>query len=147
MIKTGKIQSVRESARTYTGRNGELYVHMITLAEPVEGVTEWEYHSKSPQCTKFTPGAETTFSTEVRQNGKYTDYKITPVMPPPGPTGGGAPRFGGGGRETKDEGKITALSAASSACNFYAHRAGATPEQVLALAEKIYDFANSKTSK
>lgn len=147
-MKTGKIQSVRESVRTYTGINGTLYVHMITLAEPVDGVTEWEYHSKTPQCTKFTAGAETTFTTTVKVNGKYTDYKISPVMAPPGggaPTGGGA-RFGSV-RETKDEGKITALSAASSACNFYAHRAGATPEMVLAMAEKIYEFANAKSSK
>lgn len=144
-MTSGKIKSVSENVRRYTGRNGELFVHMITLAEPIDGVSDWEYHSKSPQCTKFTADAETTFTTEVKQKGQYTDYKITPMMPPPMATAApGIPKFVGGG---KDEGRITALSAVASACAFYAHRAAATPVDVMAFAEKIFDYASGKSTK
>lgn len=144
-MTTAKIKKVAEQGkRGYTGKNGEMFIHIVTLETPIEGISEWEYHSKSPTCTKFVAGQEATFTTEVKQNGQYTNYKISPVAPMPQFSGGGG---GGFKREVKDEGRISALSAASSAATFYSSRMNATPEMLLDLAERIYQFSVSKSSK
>lgn len=142
-MTTAKIKKVAEQGkRGYAGRNGEMFVHVITLETPIDGVADWEYHSKSPTCTKFVAGQDATFTTEVKQNGQYTNYKISPVA--------AVPSFGGGkaaGPQAKDEGRISALSAASSAATFYSNRMNATPEMMLDLAERIYQFSVAKSSK
>lgn len=143
-MKTAKISQVRENARTYTGKFGEMHIHVVTLAEAIDGQTEWEYHSKSEKCTKFTAGAEATFSTEVSARNGYTNYKITPLDVNKAP---GAPSPFRGGGAPKDEGRISALSAASTAAMFYSHRPSAKPEDLLELAEKVYQFALSKSGK
>lgn len=142
-MTTAKIKKVAEQGkRSYAGRNGEMFVHVITLETPINGVSDWEYHSTSPTCTKFVAGQDATFTTEVKQNGQYTNYKISPVA--------AVPSFGGGkssGSQAKDEGRISALSAASSAATFYSNRMNATPEMMLDLAERIYQFSVAKSSK
>jgi hypothetical protein len=140
---TGKVKQVREQGRKgYTGKNGEMFVHMVTLEEPIDGISEFEYHSKSPTCSKFVAGEVATFTTEKRTNGQYTNYKIMPAVASPFVSGGGAK-----GVSPKDEGRISALSAASSAATFYSGKLSSTPEQVMELAERIYQFALSKSGK
>jgi hypothetical protein len=145
MATTAKIKQVREQGKKgYTGKNGEMFVHMVTLEEPIDGIYEYEYHSKSPTCSKFVAGQDATFTTEKRVNGNYTNYKIMPAVATPFVAGGAAK---GGGFAPKDEGRISALSAASSAANFYSGKLSSTPEQMMDLAERIYQFALSKSGK
>lgn len=146
---TKTVKSVRENVRNFTGKNGTTYIHMITLDTPttIEGVEvlEGEYHSLKPTCESFTAGKEAQFETEKRvsPDGKYTNYKFKPVKANPA-FGGNA---GGGFKKAdpKDQGTITALSCASTAANFYQQRQ-ATEEQVLAMAEKLFQWAKSKSS-
>jgi hypothetical protein len=147
-MQTKTVKSVRENTRSYTGKNGTTYLHTITLDGPIDvegqGVVDFEYHSLKPTCDAFVAGKEAKFEVEkkVSPDGKYTNYKIKPVKD--------APAFGGGGSfkkaEPKDEGRISALSCASTAANYYSQRQG-TEEQVLAFAEKLFQWASSKSSK
>lgn len=145
--QTAKIAKVRENINSYpnkmdkTGKNPTVYVHGIT----VEGdAIEWQYHSISQSCTAFVPGQEATFTTEVKVNGNYTNHKIVPVKAEKKSFGGG---FGGSKFEPRNQEVISGLSAVSTATNFYAQRGQATEEQVLTFAEKIYQWAMSKSKK
>lgn len=108
-METKKVKQVRENIKNYPTKLGATnFVHGITLEGDAQ---EWEYHSVSDKCVKFIPGVEATFTTEVKQNGSYTNYKISPINPD------GAKKFVGGGgfkQEPKDQGAITALSIYSS---------------------------------
>lgn len=143
-MENKKVKSVRENVRSYDGKNGKNYIHMITLEEGVviEGdlVLEGEYHSQKPTCENFVAGQEATFETEKRVNGQYTNYKFKPVR------AAFSNGFKGGKKmEPKDQGTITALSCASTAANYY-HQRQATEEQVLAFAEKLFNWATSKST-
>lgn len=147
-MTTGKVKQVREQGRKgYTGKNGEMFVHMVTLEEPIDGISEFEYHSKSPTCSKFVAGEVATFTTEKRTNGQYTNYKIMPAVASPFVATNNNAKGAVGGFIPKDEGRISALSAASSAATFYSGKLSSTPEQVMELAERIYQFALSKSGK
>lgn len=143
MSTTKKVIKVEENVRSYESKMGKAYIHRITLGEPVEGQVEWEYHSKSPTVSpdKFTAGKDASFTTEIKQNGNYTNYKIKPELAA-APVGSG---FRKG--EQRDEGRISALSSVSTAVNFYAQRSNVKEEDVLAFAEKIYAWAASKSLK
>lgn len=141
MQQTKLVTKVRESVKNYpnkkdtTGKNPTVYVHMIS----VEGdPQEWEYHSHNPVCTNFVPQQEATFTTEVKVNGAYTNYRIAPFTLLNKPS---FKKF-----EQKDQGAITALSCLSSACNYYQQRNGSEAE-VMAFAEKMFQWANSKSTK
>lgn len=143
--QTAKIAKTRENIKSYpnkmdkTGKNPTVYVHGVT----VEGdATEWEYHSFKQTCEAFIAGQEATFTTEVKQNGQYTNHKIVPVRVE-------KKSFGGGGfkSEPKNQEVITALSCASTATNFYSERGQATEEQVLKFADRLYEWTMSKSKK
>jgi hypothetical protein len=113
METTKKVTKVRENIKNYQGKNGPVYVHGITLEGDPQ---EWEYHSLTDKCTKFVPTQEATFTTDVKQNGNYTNYKISPVQ-------AAKPAFNKGSgfkQEPKDQGLISWLSCFSSVCNLYA---------------------------
>ena len=143
-MKTAIVKQVRENAKkSYVGRNGNVFVHGITIEGDPQ---EYEYHSLQETCTKFVPTQEATFTTEVKVNGAYTNYKISPVAPLK-PAGGG---FSGGAKKDygKDQEVISALSSVSTAANFYSNRGVAIGEdKLLELAEKIYNWATSKSKK
>lgn len=145
-MTTKTVKSVRENVRNFAGKNGTTYIHMITLDSPVaiEGtdVLEGEYHSLKQTCESFTAGKEATFETEKRvsPDGKYVNYKFKPVKQAPVFTGNGFKKS-----EPKDQGTITALSCASTAANFYQQREG-TEEKVLAFAERLFQWAKSKST-
>lgn len=65
--------------RSYQGKMGTLYVHLITMENGDEG----EYSSKSMTQEKFIPGKEVPYEyteSQREHNGKtYTDKKIAPV--------------------------------------------------------------------
>lgn len=143
---TKQVKSVRENVRNFAGKNGTTYIHMITLESPVtiEGaeVIEGEYHSTKATCENFTAGKEATFETEKRvsPDGKYTNYKFKPVK------AAGFSGFSAGKKaDPKDQGTITALSCASTAANYYQQRQS-TPEQVIEFAEKLFQWATSKST-
>lgn len=106
-METKVVKQVRECIKNYQGKDGKIYVHGITLADDPQ---EWEYHSKTDKCVKFIPTQEATFAKEIKQNGNYTNYKISPINPEP-KAGGFKPGFKS---EPKDEGAITAMSIYSS---------------------------------
>lgn len=110
-METKIVDKVRENIKSYNGKNGTTYVHGITL---VGDPQEWDYNSLSPQCTKFVPKEEATFTTEVRQNGQYTNHIIKPIQPQKPVTS-----FGPRKQEQKDQGTISWLSCFSSVCNRY----------------------------
>lgn len=112
METTKKVTKVRECIKQYTGRDSQpVYVHGITLDGDPQ---EWEYHSKTNTCVKFKPQEEATFVTEVKQNGNYTNYKISPVQ-------AAKPSFNKGfKKDDRDQGAITWLSCFSSVCTLYA---------------------------
>lgn len=149
METTKKIERVRENIKNYVGKNGQIYVHGVT----VEGdPQEWEYDSQQDKCTKFTPGIEATFTTEVKVNGNYTNYKIKPVFTNKpafgGAVGGGGFKGGGFKAEPKDQKQITWLSCFSSVCNLYTGSSLITNfDEILAKANKAYEEALSHTSK
>jgi len=144
--QTAKVVKVRENIKSYpnkmdkTGKNPNVYVHGITLENDPQ---EWEYHSVAPTCIKFQPQQEATFTTEVKQNGSFTNHKISPAASE-------KPAFvksfnaGGAKYEPKNQEVITGLSCASTAANFYQQRQG-TEEQVVAFAEKLFNWAMSKS--
>lgn len=148
-MQTKLINKISENIRNYTGKNGLTYIHTVSLKDPidVEGalVVDFEYHSLSATCDKFTAGQEATFETEKKvntHNGKeYTNYKIKPVQAKPTFMGAAvsAKKY-----EPKNQEVITALSCASTSANFYQQRQ-ATEEQVIILAEKLYSWAMSKS--
>lgn len=139
-MQTKRVVKVREAIKTYSGKNGQITVHGITVEDDPQ---EWEYHSLQPTCSKFKPNEEVTFTTEVKQNNNYTNYKISPINTT-GPFVKGAPFK----QESKDQGLITALSSVSTAVNFYQHQSPRVNEDiVLAFAEKIFIWANSKSTK
>lgn len=108
-METKIVDKVRENIKSYNStKNGATYVHGITLTGDLQ---EWEYHSLSDKCTKFIPKQEATFTTEVRQNGNYTNHIIKPIQP--------QKQQGGGFKKSdpKDEGAITAMSIYSSTMN------------------------------
>lgn len=124
------IEKVRENVRKYEGKNGTVYIHMITVEGDPE---EWEYHSLKPECNKFTPKTTADFTTEIKQNGNYTNRKIVPLN-----TQGFTGRKG-----VKNDDVITALSSVSTAANFLN---GTTGEKgkLMTLAEEIFTWAKSK---
>lgn len=105
-METKIVDKVRENIKSYNGKKGQIYVHGITLSGDPQ---EWEFHSSSQSCTKFVPKQEATFTTEVRQNGQYTNYVIKPEMQ--------QKPFGGKNYDSKDNGAITAMSIYSSTMN------------------------------
>lgn len=132
METTAKITSVQENQRSYNGKNGTIYIHFIKFEGDQENKT-WEYHSQKTTCDKFKVGESATFITEVKVNGQYTNYKISPAK---------QDGFSGGKKgDPKDQGVITFLSLYSSTCNFYAQRGQVTIEDVLADTEKAFKKA------
>jgi len=151
MPQTKLVKSIRENTRNYAGSKGALYVHMITLAEPImvdgESTDALEYHSQSTTCEKFVAGKEATFETEKKTNGKFTNFKIKPVAQQANTYTGGNASFAPksrGNYQAKDSEVISALSCASSAAQFYQQR-DAQVKDVLAMAEELYQWANSKS--
>lgn len=143
-MTTKTVKSVRENARpSYTGKNGETFIHEISFAEPIDvggtGVLAFEYHSLDQKCSKFVPGQEATFEVGMRENKGYKNYFIKPVEAKK-PFAPGFKKA-----EPKDQGTITALSCASTAANFYQQREG-TEEKVLAFAERLFQWAKSKST-
>jgi len=142
------VKSIRENTRNYAGKNGTLYIHMITLAEPVnvegDDVLEFEYHSQTTKCEKFVAGQAAEFETEKRTNGQFTNYKIKPVQLKPAFAGAGFVPRPAGKFEPKNQEVITALSCASTAANFYQQRE-ANPAAVIKFAEELYAWAQSKS--
>jgi len=153
-MQTGKVKQVRENIKSYpnkrdtTGKNPMVYVHGITIeGDPIE----WEYHSLAQTCTKFVPTQEATFITETKQNGNFTNHKISPVEAKP-VTG-----FGGGFKKPtgsySDQGRIAAMSVMSTAVDFYRERStglDGSPlkkEHVFALAEEIFAWVYTKSSE
>lgn len=140
-METKKVVKVQENGKkSYKLSDGtEMFCHVINI----EGdATDWVYHSKDKECKKFTPQEMATFTTEVKQNGQYTNYKISPVEQ--------KKQFGGGGfkgtpQQPRDQGAIQAMSCVSSAVNFYQQRQG-TEEEVMAFAEKIFQWVSSKSN-
>lgn len=94
-METKMIEQVRENVKEYDGRNGHIHVHMVKVEGDPE---EWEYHSLTPECKKFTPKEEATFTTDVRVNGQYTNRKISPVTDMAKPK-----KFGGGGKSKSSD--------------------------------------------
>lgn len=81
----------------------------------------WEYHTSKSSQTEFVVGQEATFTTEVKQNGQYTNRKIKPVKPQQQSSGPGFKKpFGGGGKTPEQEKLITLQSIFSSLCNLNA---------------------------
>lgn len=145
---TKKVKQIRENSKSYQGKNGLTYVHIITLEEAVdvEGtpVLEFEYNSLSEKCEKFTAGQEATFEVGKRVNNQYIHYTIKPVQAPPQARGSSA---GGFKKDTpKQQEVITYLSCASTAANFYS-QSSADEAKVMAFAEKLYKEAMSKIPK
>jgi len=146
--QTAKIAKVRENIKSYAnkrsvgGKDPMVFVHGITLENDPQ---EWEYHSFKQTCEVFVPTQEATFTTEVKVNGNFTNYKISPVRVEKKAFGGG---FSGGGAkyEPKQQEIITALSCASTAANFYQQRQG-SEELALKFAEELYQWASSKSKK
>jgi hypothetical protein len=140
------IKKIAENVRSYNDKHGTKYIHIITVMEPimVEGVSvvDFEYHSISQSCTSFIAGQIATFEVEKRVNGKYINYKMKPVKPPEVPQEEPPKKTFG---YPKDEGRISALSAASTAANYY-HQRESTEDKVMAFAERIWQWANSKSS-
>lgn len=135
--KTAKITQVMEAFRNFNGQQGMIYVHAIKF----EGDTEnkaWEYHSKSATCDKFKVGETTTFETEIKVRGQYTDYRIKPA----GDAGG---KFKGT-FIPRDEGLICMQSCISSAATFYSLNKMASTEDLKKLAVELYDLAMSKST-
>jgi hypothetical protein len=140
-------QVVEATTSSYQGKNAPMFVHKITLNTPVpvegEMVDTFEFHTESVKCIKFVAGQFADFDVSKKVNGKYINYKITPIL-------GQKPAFQSGGfkkQETKDQGTITALSAASTAATFYSNRGAVVSEAALmALAETIFNWAQSKSS-
>ena len=148
--QTAKIEKVRENIKSYpnkmdkTGKNPTVYVHGIT----VQGdATEWEYHSFKQQCEVFIAGQEATFTTEKKQNGQYTNFKIVPVRVEKKSFGGG---FNGASKfnpefEEKRQRMIIAQSSISSAVAFYGETSGKSEEKVLEFAGKIFEWVINKS--
>lgn len=108
------IEKVRDNVSGYpTSDGGRNYVHMIT----VEG-NEFEFHSKSEECTKFKAGEEAHFELKDVETKRGISKRIVPSQPPRqfGQSNG----FSGGGKKAwvsdKDQGLITYLSCLSSVC-------------------------------
>lgn len=132
-METKKITSVQENQRSYNGKYGQIFIHMIQ----VEGSeTKWEYHSQKQNCDKFKVGEVANFTTETKQNGQYINYIIKPVNDQPGAGNGSGFKKA----EQKDQGTITYLSCFSSAANYYAQRSDG-PDAVLSLAERAFQEA------
>jgi len=149
-MTTKTVKSVKENTRKYDGSKGTLYVHMVTLTEPVnvegDDVSELEYHSQSATCEKFVAGQAATFETEKRVNGKYSNYKIKPVAQQAGGFGGGfTPRAAGSKYVPKDEGIMTAQSCAATSAQYYQKREGSTSD-VIKFAEELHKWVLSKST-
>lgn len=86
------VSEVQQNARSYDGKNGKIYIHMVTFADGSKG----EYHSSSDTNKKFAIGQDVEFECEVKVNGQYTNYKIKPVD-----NGGGFGGNRGGGVDMK----------------------------------------------
>lgn len=137
MEKTAKITAVQENQRSYQGKFGKTYIHMVKFEGDPDD-RNWEYHCLKEQCEKFKAGQESSFETKVEtsQDGKYTNYKIKPKVEPT--NGNGASKFK---KEDKDQGLILFMSLYSSTCNFYAQRGNAAIEDVIRETEKAFDAA------
>jgi hypothetical protein len=131
--KTSKVISVRHNTKSYPGKYGQMFIHLIEFENGDKG----EYHSKSEVCEKFTSGQQADYTIEVKTTGNYTNTSIKPVEP----------QAGGFKKDNKDQGIITALSCISSACQLHQRVVHSTAEDVIKDAEKFYQFAMSKTSK
>jgi hypothetical protein len=140
--QTKKVVKVRENIRSYpnkqpasSAKNPTVFIHGITLEGDPQ---EFEYHSFSQECKNFVAGQDATFTTEVKENGKFTNYKISPVREQ---KPFGAKAFTKNGDKPQEV--ITALSCASTAANFYQQRQG-TEEEVLKFAERLYQWVSAK---
>lgn len=70
-----RVTAVTEKHRTYSGKNGEIFIHKVTFDDGSEG----EHHSSKPNSEFFKVGIEADFECEVKVNGQYTNYKIKPI--------------------------------------------------------------------
>jgi hypothetical protein len=145
-MQTKLINKIAENVRNYQGKNGTTYIHTVSLKDPIDvegaSVVDFEYHALTATCEKFVAGQEATFDVEKRVNGQYTNYKIKPIQVQKPAFAGAAPfakKY-----ESKNQEVITALSCASTSANFYQQRQ-ATEEQVIVLADKLYNWAMSKS--
>lgn len=85
------------------------------------------------QQDKWVVGKEVTYTSETK--GNFTNFKLVEDKP----------AFGGVAKvDPKQQGVITFLSCASTACNFYAQRSNGSEEQVIAFAEKLFNAAMAK---
>lgn len=145
-MKTAKIKQVRENAykgyETKTPPIKTMYVHGITLETPIDvdgtQVSEFKYHSATPQCTKFKAGEEATFTVEKEKFG--SDYKIAPLYQPGAPKAGAKKEW----KSDKDNGLICGESVLSSMATFYQGRSDMTIDKLIVAADKAYDWVKTK---
>lgn len=74
--QTAFISKVGENFRSFDGKYGKNYVHMISLQDG----RVCEYYSISKTCTKFVEGVESTFTIEEKSYNGETVFKIKPIM-------------------------------------------------------------------
>lgn len=145
--QTAKIAKVRENIKSYAnkrsvgGKDPMVFVHGVTLEGDPQ---EWEYHSLKQTCEIFVPQQEATFTTEVKQNGNFTNYKISPVRVEKKsfgftPAAKFSPEF-----EERKQKMIIAQSSVSSAIAFYGETTGKSEEKTLEFAGKIFEWVLNK---
>ena len=148
--QTAKIAKVRENIKSYAnkrsvgGKDPMVFVHGVTLEGDPQ---EWEYHSLKQTCEVFVPTQEATFTTEVKVNGNFTNYKISPVRVEKKAFGGGG--FSGGFKSNPEADErrqkmIIAQSSLSSAVAFYGETTGKSEEKVFEFAGKMYEWVLNK---
>lgn len=146
---TAKILTVLENQGSFPAKDGSgtWYKHGVIY----EGSSQvWELLNRTANCTEFKVGEEATFTTETKQNGNYTNYKIRPSKTASASGGfkSGFKSSGGGGFKPKDpktERLIVIQSVFAALCN-KTQGSTVTTDQVWAATKKIYDEMMSLAS-